>query len=175
MSLCHHVGMIRRAACAALVLAVSASMAPGPVAQVSLANASRIPFDEAVSAAAELPRIHSLLVSWHGGLVLERYFNGRRATTPTNIKSASRSVISALVGIAIERGQIPNVQSPIAAFLPDQFATPDDPRRRITIEDLLTMRSGLESTSNRNYGAWVTIRAAACDTAPATRMCCRRS
>ncbi len=36
-------------------------------------------------------------------LVLERYFGGMRATTLANIKSASKSVISALVGIAIDR------------------------------------------------------------------------
>ena len=62
--------------------------------------------EEAVKAAAELPRIHSLLVSRRGELVLERYFNGRRAATPANIKSASKSVISALVGLAIDRGHI---------------------------------------------------------------------
>src|SRR4029077_207206 len=35
---------------------------------------------------------------------------------------------------------------------------PDPGKRAITVEDLLTMRSGLEGTSNRNYGAWVTSR-----------------
>jgi len=150
--------MLRAAVPAALVLAACLAAAPGASGQVSLADASRVSFDEALSAAAELPRLHSLLVSRHGGLVLERYFNGRRATTLANIKSASKSFISALVGIAISRGQIPGVQSPVAAFLSDQFSSADDPRRQITIEDLLTMRSGLESTSNRNYGAWVTSR-----------------
>ena len=115
-------------------------------------------FAEAVKAASELPRIHSLLVSRRGELVLERYFNGRRATTPANIKSASKSVISALVGLAIDRGDIKSVKQPVADFFPDLFPDKDDPKRAITIEDLLTMRSGLESTSNRNYGAWVQSR-----------------
>ena len=150
--------MLRRPLLAALVIGAVVVAAPGAAGQVSLANATRVSFDEAVKAAAELPRIHSLLVSWRGALVLERYFNGRRATSPANIKSASKSVISALVGMAIERGHITDVRQPVSAFLPDQFATRDDPRRQITIEDLLTMRSGLETTSNRNYGAWVTSR-----------------
>jgi CubicO group peptidase (beta-lactamase class C family) len=112
--------------------------------------------EPAVKAATELPRLHSLLVSQRGALILERYFNGRRSTSPSNIKSASKSVISALVGIAVSRGLIKNVRDPIAAYFPDQFKTVAEPARRaITIEDLLTMRSGLESTSNRNYGAWV--------------------
>jgi CubicO group peptidase (beta-lactamase class C family) len=158
MSLCHHGGMLRRPVWAAAALAAAVATAPAPAAQVAVANTARVSFDDAVKAAAELPRLHSLLVSWRGALVLERYFNGRRATGAANIKSASKSIISALVGIAIGRGDIHDVHQPVSALLPDQFATADDPRREITVEDLLTMRSGLESTSNRNYGAWVTSR-----------------
>ena len=108
--------------------------------------------EAAAKSAAALPRLRSLLVSQHGKLVLERYFRGTRATTPANIKSASKSVLSALVGVAIERKLIPDVKAPIATYFPSQL---DSAKRAITIEDLLTMRSGLESTSIRNYGAWV--------------------
>ena len=95
-------------------------------------------------------------MSWQGQLLLERYFNGARATIPANIKSASKSVISALVGIAIDRSIIPGVKTPISNYFPDLLAAGADvSKRAITIEDLLTMRSGLETTSNRNYGAWV--------------------
>ena len=147
--------------------------APG----VASAGASTPSFDDAVKAAGELPRIHSLLVSWRGDLILERYFNGRRASSQANIKSAAKSVISALVGIAIDRGHINGVSQPIGAYFPDLLARSDDPRRRITVEDLLTMRSGLESTSNRNYGAWVQsgnwvrhVLARPLQTDPGTRM-----
>ena len=71
-------------------------------------------FADAVKAAGELPRLHSLLVSRRGELVLERYFNGARATRAANIKSVSKSIISALVGIAIDRGLMPGVETPIA-------------------------------------------------------------
>jgi len=111
------------------------------------------------TAAAELPRLHSLLVSHRGSLVLERYFNGARATRLANVKSVSKSVISALVGIAIERGKIARVTDPIGPYFPELLRAPADaPKRQITIEQLLTMQSGLESTSSRNYGAWVTSR-----------------
>jgi CubicO group peptidase (beta-lactamase class C family) len=113
----------------------------------------------AAEAASELPRLHSLLVSLRGELIVERYYNGTRATRPANIKSASKSVISALVGIAIERGLITSVTQPITAYFPDAFRSETAaPKRQITIEHLLTMRSGLESTSGRNYGAWVRSR-----------------
>jgi CubicO group peptidase (beta-lactamase class C family) len=111
--------------------------------------------DPAVKAAAGLPRLRSLLVSHKGQLVLERYFNGARTTQPANIKSASKSVISALVGIAISRGQIKGLDQPIVDYFPELAKDPEPKKREITIEDLLTMRSGLESTSGRQYGAWV--------------------
>ncbi len=110
---------------------------------------------EAVRAAAEMPRLHSFVVSWRGNVLVERYFNGARATRPDNIKSASKSVISALVGIAIDRKMLSGVRQPIGEFFPELAAPSDAPKRAITIEDLLTMRAGLETTSNRNYGAWV--------------------
>jgi CubicO group peptidase (beta-lactamase class C family) len=115
-------------------------------------------FAEAVKAASELPRLHSLLASRRGELVLERYFNGARATRAANVKSVSKSLISALVGVAIDRGLLPGPETPIRTYFPELIKDRDDRKQRITIEDLLTMRSGLETTSNRNYGAWVQSR-----------------
>lgn len=109
--------------------------------------------------AADVPRLHSLLVSHRGTLVLERYFNGRRATQHANVKSVSKSVIATLVGIAIEQKHIPGVREPIGTYFSDLLrGEANAAKRAITIEDLLTMRSGLESTSGRNYGAWVTSK-----------------
>ena len=115
-------------------------------------------FDAALAAAKELPRLHSLLVSWQGTIVLERYYNGATAARPANVKSVAKSVISALVGIAIERGLIKDVDTPIATYFPELSRDRDPRKLKIAVEDLLTMRSGLESTSNRNYGAWVLSR-----------------
>ena len=106
--------------------------------------------DPAVKAASELPRLYSLIVAQRGTVILERYFNGRRETTPANVKSVSKSVISALVGIAVDR-KLLALDQPISKYFPDL----PEAKRHITIEHLLTMQSGLESTSNRNYGAWV--------------------
>jgi CubicO group peptidase (beta-lactamase class C family) len=115
-------------------------------------------FEAALASAKELPRLHSLLVSWRGDLVLERYYNGSGAARPANVKSVAKSIISALVGIAVDRRLIAGVDTPIATYFPE-LARDRDPRKlQITVEDLLTMRAGLESTSNRNYGAWVLSR-----------------
>jgi CubicO group peptidase (beta-lactamase class C family) len=90
--------------------------------------------------------------------VLEYYARGSGAGRLANIKSASKSIIAALVGIAIERRLISGVREPISRWFPPLRQDADPRRRAITVEDLLTMRSGLESTSGANYGRWVTSR-----------------
>ena len=122
-------------------------------------QAQRLDFASADSAARSLPRLHSLLVQHDGELVFEQYYNGARANRPANMKSASKSVISALVGIAIEEGFIESVNSTLVEFFPEYLESEDyAEKRRITVENLLTMQSGLETTSNRNYGRWVASR-----------------
>ena len=114
--------------------------------------------DEVDEAARNLPRLHSLLVSQRGELLFEQYYNGLRRDRPANIKSASKSVISALVGIAVDRGLVPDVKAPIVSYFPELASDPDARKLEISVEHLLTMRPGLEGTSNRSYGAWVTSR-----------------
>ena len=135
----------------AFALAVAA--VAGPSTQAALAPSA---LAEAGEAGAALPRLHSLLVSSHGHIVFERYYRGARADRPANIKSASKSVISALVGIALDRGLLKGVSQPVQDFFPGVWTRPiDQAKRVITVEHLLMMQSGLESTSSRNYGAWV--------------------
>ncbi|HEY5623280.1 MAG TPA: serine hydrolase, partial [Gammaproteobacteria bacterium] len=94
-----------------------------------------------------------------GELVVEEYFNGKGPSSVANVKSVSKSVISALVGVAIEAGYLESVDQPIGDFFGDELAGEvGRMKAAITIEDLLTMQSGLETTSNRNYGAWVMSR-----------------
>jgi CubicO group peptidase (beta-lactamase class C family) len=112
----------------------------------------------AAPAAAELPQLKSLLVSWRGRVILEHHARGVRSNAPANVKSVSKSVISALVGIAIERRLIKSVSEPISTYFPELRRDPDARKRAITIDDLLTMRSGLESTSGPQYGPWVRSR-----------------
>ena len=105
---------------------------------------------------ARIGPINSLVISQHGEVVSESYYGRMNAARGNNIKSASKSVLSILIGIAIDKGYLDGVHQPIAEFFPDYFeAKPDSIKESITIEDLLTMRSGLASTSRSNYGRWV--------------------
>ncbi|TVR29220.1 MAG: class C beta-lactamase-related serine hydrolase [Balneolaceae bacterium] len=100
--------------------------------------------------------VQTILIEKSGELIAERYegrLNGNRAV---NTKSASKSILSLLVGVAIDKGYLEGVGQTIDEFFPDYFAqNPDSEKESITIKDLLTMRSGLETTSIRNYGRWV--------------------
>ena len=114
----------------AAVVLTPVSAAP-PIAEpipVPLPEPEAVSLDVAAEAGAQLPRLHSLLVTYRGELVLERYYSGTRANRPTNIKSASKSVLSALVGIAIDRGVLEGVGQPIGSFFPDVLAA--TPRRQ---------------------------------------------
>ena len=115
-------------------------------------------FDDVRAAAAELPRLRGLIVSWRHRPVFEYYSKGAGPSRAANVKSVSKSVMSTLIGIAIDRGLLKSVQEPIVRFFPELAKDADPRKARITIEDLLTMRSGLESTSFDNYGEWVRSR-----------------
>ena len=143
----------RYAACAAVTagLALLGPVRAGNVGGVEPHAA----FEPIVEQVADLPRMRSLLVSVDGSLLVEEYFNGARPNRAANMKSASKSLVSLLVGIAVDRGHLA-VDDTVGRFFPDLV---DDPAKRgITVEALLTMRSGLETTSNRNYGRWVASR-----------------
>jgi CubicO group peptidase (beta-lactamase class C family) len=110
-----------------------------------------------VEAASRLPRLRSLIVLRDGETLAEHRFNGGLPLDrPVNIKSASKSVISALVGIAIQRGVLEGVDQPVLSELrSDAPANPDPRLTRLTVGNLLSMQAGLERTSGPNYGRWV--------------------
>src|SRR5688572_26762983 len=130
------------------------------VAAVSLSapQKEQADFSSARTAAAALPQLHSLVISHKHTRVFEYYAPKYSAARLANVKSASKSIIAALVGIAIERKLIRRADEPIVRWFPELKKDKDPRKQTITIEDLLTMRSGLESTSGGNYGTWVSSR-----------------
>jgi CubicO group peptidase (beta-lactamase class C family) len=130
---------------------------PGPGAAAAAAQSpATVPFlGDLRTAAAELPELRSLIVSRRGQILSEYYAPRVRPDGLANVKSVSKSIIAMLVGIAIDRRLIPSVKQPISAYFPELFKDADPRKRAVTVEDLLTMRSGLEPTSGENYGQWV--------------------
>lgn len=109
-----------------------------------------------VEQARSLEPLETLIVARDGDVLLEEGFRGNSVDAPTNIKSASKSLISALVGIAIDKGVLEGTDQKIAPLLRDKLPENPDPRiEAITIGNLLSMQAGLGRTSGGNYGRWV--------------------
>ena len=104
----------------------------------------------------EIGTVKSLMIQKEGELIHQEFLDDMTRNSTTNIKSASKSILALLVGIAIEEGYLEGVDQTIGQFFPDYFRqNPDSIKESLTIENLLTMRSGLETTSFYNYGRWV--------------------
>lgn len=108
--------------------------------------------------AEETPRIRSLLVVRRGRLVHERYWGGPDAATLMDVRSVTKTVVSTLTGIALERGDIQSIDQPITDFLSSPEFDIGAEHSLITIRHLLTMGSGIawaENTTNE-YNEWIT-------------------
>ncbi|GGJ74682.1 serine hydrolase [Pilimelia anulata] len=100
------------------------------------------------AALAGRPGVRSLLVLRGGALVYERYLHGGRRDRSTNVHSASKSMLQALTGIAIARGDLAGPDVPLADALPG-YLPAGSPKGAITVRRLLTMTSGLAWTEDR--------------------------
>ncbi|WP_144186303.1 serine hydrolase domain-containing protein [Elioraea rosea] len=131
--------------------AVLAAMAVPPARQASAA-----PADDLRRAVEGQGRLHTLLVQREDELLVAASPRGPGPDRPANIKSCSKSILALLLGTAVERGEIASVGARLGDVAP-RLIPPGAPAgvADITIEDLVTMRAGLEGTSGRNYGAWV--------------------
>lgn len=80
------------------------------------------------------------------GVVVGRAVDSTLAKRAPDLRSATKSITALLIGIAIDKGAIPSVQSKVMDLLPSRRgAFEKDPRKAaMTLEDLLTMRSGLD-------------------------------
>jgi CubicO group peptidase (beta-lactamase class C family) len=89
--------------------------------------------------------LKGIVIVRDGQLISEHYFNGDSADTLHDIRSATKSITSLLMGSTIEKKYIQNASDPIARYLP---GLPQDGKEKIRIQDLLNMRSGLNADDN---------------------------
>ena len=97
----------------------------------------------AAAEAATMPRFRSLLVARHGRLAFERYFGGANEATLFDVRSVTKSVVSALTGIALRDQVLPGLDAPVAGVLSPPYVL-DEASRGITVRHLLTMTSGFQ-------------------------------
>ena len=93
-----------------------------------------------------LENTHSVLIAKEGKLVFEAYFEGYNVNVPHDQRSASKSIASAMIGIAIDDNIMESVNQSVYDFLPEAYQyTKDSLKALIKIKDLLTMSSGLDA------------------------------
>ena len=96
----------------------------------------------------KLANVDDIIVIRHGVLVYESYYDyphqlNYDATSRHNGYSMTKSVVSLLVGIAMDRGLIKDLDAPIASYLPDYAGLRAWDKDRISLRHLLTMSAGL--------------------------------
>lgn len=98
--------------------------------------------------------IDSITIVRDGYIVADLYFDPLYPEdTPHIIHSCTKSVMSALIGIAIEQGYIESVDVPVVEFFPDKHIPNMDPgMAEVTLRDLLTMQTGIRSQDSYLYG-----------------------
>jgi CubicO group peptidase (beta-lactamase class C family) len=144
---------------------------PASVQDIPMASPESVGMDEATLEKMttairnnEYSKVHSVLIARNGKLVYEEYFKGEDqnwgdpigevtfdAETLHDIRSISKSVVSACIGIAMLQGKLKDVNQRVFDFFPEyeQYKTGD--RAKLTIEHLLTMSSGLRWNEDVPY------------------------
>lgn len=98
--------------------------------------------------ANKITNTHSVLIVRNNKLVYEKYFYGYNAQIPHDMRSASKALTSAFIGIAIDKGLLKNVHQHLYDFLPEKYnytLRKDKRKKEITLHSLLTMSSGLDA------------------------------
>lgn len=138
-----------------------AALSLGAALLCSAAVAQPAAFDEPrrqqlAQTAASLDALHTMLVLHEGEPVFEHTVRGPGPSAPANLKSLSKTILSVLVGIAIDKSIVDSTDRTLVDLLGPRV--PDDATEgveAITLGHALSLRTGLQSTSGRNYGRWV--------------------
>ena len=120
-----------------------------PLSSPAAQGLNHIKIDAAYTKARELGTVDALLVIRNGYLVAEEYYNGNDRNDPHQLWSVTKSFLSALVGIALDKGFIDDIDDKVMDYFPEYSYTGMDPRfNDITIRNLLAMRMGIDREQN---------------------------
>ncbi len=89
--------------------------------------------------------IDSLMIIRNGYVVLDAYYSPYDGSFPHDVASVTKSVMTTLIGIAVDRGEI-QLDQKVVSFFPDRsIANLDERKKSLTVEDLVSMRNGMKS------------------------------
>lgn len=95
-----------------------------------------------VSGSVALDTIGAVLINADGQTVLTHYRNGRKPGKTLHVFSVTKSVLSALIGIALDEKLIKDLDSPLGELLPRHRAQMSGDMARVTLRQLMTMSAG---------------------------------
>jgi CubicO group peptidase (beta-lactamase class C family) len=102
----------------------------------------------------DYPNVHSVLIIKDGKLVFEQYFYQYTNDSVQELRSASKSIYSAITGIAITKGLIKSKDESVLSYFPEYtLGNMSDAKKRITVEDLLTQQTGLDCDISNSKSA----------------------
>lgn len=102
------------------------------------------------------PSVNSTIVIRNGYIVAEMYRNGYSADIKQYIYSATKSILSGLVGIAYDQGLVSLDEKITDIFSNRNIRELEERKKKITVEHLLMMREGLDQADHITYGELLT-------------------
>ena len=122
---------------------------PSPATQDSAAPVNYRQLGESieeaiVSGSVALDTIGAVLINADGQTVLTHYRHGRKPDKTMHVYSVTKSVLSALIGIALDEKLIKDLDSPLGELLPRHRAQMTGDMARVTLRQLMTMSAGFQ-------------------------------
>jgi CubicO group peptidase (beta-lactamase class C family) len=105
-------------------------------------RAQSLPLDTAIQP-GKLPGFYSLVITVNDSLRYQRYYNGAKATDVFDDQSLTKSLGSLLIGIAIDKGLIPSLDTKLIRWFPQLKNDPDKRKQDITLRQVMNHASGL--------------------------------
>jgi CubicO group peptidase (beta-lactamase class C family) len=113
----------------------------------------------ASNARSDNHNLRCLIVYQNDKIIDEEYFQLTNSDTPHDVRSVTKSIMSTLMGISIDKGFIQSENQKIGDFLTPLIPTIDTIKANIKISDVLSMSSGIagdELSTPSLYNQWVT-------------------
>ncbi|HAS46355.1 MAG TPA: hypothetical protein DCS93_38090 [Microscillaceae bacterium] len=113
-----------------------------PKAQPATLGYDLTKWDEYFQKLKDWKRLRGLLVIQDDHIIAEKYFKGTRPTDAFNVHSITKTVTSALTGIAIDQGKINADEAPVGQFFPAYASQFTHQQKQLKVKHLLSMRGG---------------------------------
>ena len=149
---------------AALIVSVHSYAQPQHPSGIDSPDAAKLDSMTAAINSQQYSNIHGVLISHKGNTVFEKYFKGEDEEWGDkkgvvehgpadlhDLRSCSKSIVSACIGVAISKGMMKNVHQRVMDFFPEYKSLDTGLRSKLTLENLLTMSSGISWNEDVPY------------------------